>query len=315
MMDVTAADFAPFYGKQKADLDGFITGAQPITELAPEVKTKMQSFSAWASSLRACGDSARLAYVDGITPWAAQEQPRTARLADSIPALIEFTALELRLLIADGQSDVALERCTQTWAMVIDQSHLGLMGALQARMAVRRLAPACGVALAAAKPDVRAQVAKQWEPLKSRLAPAHELIELERLHVSLLVFAWVSPESLRAQLPVASSLGADLRRRVAVGRMWRAWDQAMRKFIALADVPGAERVAAANAVDATNELEGSAPYAKYLGASEETALLLGLLTDLASGATNPLPAGVTKTERGLEYDNGDGQKLVIPTAP
>jgi hypothetical protein len=314
MMDVTAADFAPFYGKDSAGLKEFITGQRPISELAPEVKTKMQAFSAWASSLRACGDSAKLVYVDGITPWAQPQQPRTARLADAIPALIEFTALELRVLIADGQPEVALERCSATWAMVADQSHLGLLGALHARMAVRRLAPACAEALAAAKPDVRAQAATQWAPLVSRLAPAHELIELERLNISLLVYARVSPESLSTQLGVTPTQ-ADLRGRVAVGRMWRAWDEAMRKLIGLADVPGTARVDAATSVDATRDLNVSMQYAKFLGAYEETTLLLGVLTELAAGGAKPLPAGVTKTARGLEYDNGDGQKLLIPTAP
>jgi hypothetical protein len=316
MMDVTPTDFAPFYGQQSG-LEDYITGTKPISDLPRDVRARMQSFSPWATSLRGCGESLQLSWVDGISPWAPETQLRQARLAAAIPALIEFTALELRVLLADQQPEVALERCTQTWAMVADQSHLGLVGALHARMAVRRLAPACGAALAAVPPEVRTQVAKPWAALRSRLAPAHELIELERLKSSLVVFAWVSGDAIRPQLPPAALPVGEpgLKRRLRVGRLWHQWDGAMRKLGSVADAPGAERVGASEAVDAvfagTTDVNAATQYAKFLTAVEETAVVLDLFADLAAGGTKPLPAGVTKTDKGLEYDNGQGQKLVI----
>ena len=160
MLDVTAADFSPFYGANSDRLKDFIEGTRPVSELPPEVSARLKALSPWAVSLRSCGDSARLAYVDGLGPGTPPQALRWDRFTSATPALIEFTALELRVLLADGQPEVALERCSATWTMVADQSHLGLLGATFARMAVRRLAPACGAALAAVPPEVRVQVSQ-----------------------------------------------------------------------------------------------------------------------------------------------------------
>lgn len=309
MLEVTPADFSPFYGN--GTLNAFITGQKPISELPSEVHERMLQLSPWAASLRACGESMKLGYVDGVVPWAAAQHPRQLRLADAIPALIEFTALELRVLLGDKQPEVALERCSATWAMVADQSHLGLTGAMNARMAVRRLAPACGEALAAVPPDVRAQLAAQWAPLRNRLALPHEVLELERLNTSVLVFAWLADEVVRAQLPASTPPGdGDLKRRLGAGRQWRAFDESMRRLIAVADTPGPERVSAGAA--AAGPVGSQVPYVKFVTAYEETFLLLDLLADLAAGGSKPLPPGVTKTEQGLEFVNTDGQKLLIP---
>ena len=66
---------------------------------------------------------------------------------------------------------------------------------------------------------------------------------------------------------------------------------------------------------ASAEVDALVPshYAGALKAYDETPVLLGLLTNLASGADKALPAGAKKTELGVEYDNGQ-QKLIIPVA-
>ena len=93
--------------------------------------------------------------------------------------------------------------------------------------------------------------------------------------------------------------------------MWREWDAAMRKLAAVADGPA--RAAAADAVDATlGDLKLSTQYASFLSSYEETALVLDLLSNLAAGADQPLPAGVTRTDQQLDYVNAQGQHLVIP---
>ena len=308
MMDVTPSDLRPFSPGAASALEPFITGQKPITELPPEVRARMLAISPWASSLRACGESLHLSWVDGLSPWAPVNQPRLLKLGVAVPSLIEFTALELRVLLADGQPEVALERCTQTWAAVTDQSHLGLAGALNARMAVRRLAPACGEALAKAPAEIRKQVAPQWAGLSSRLASAAEVVEAERLAGSLRVFAYVSDGPIRERLPGVVTAGpTDFMSVMRVGRTWRKWDAAMRKLAAEAAGPG--RDAASAAVDALVPSQ----YAGALRAYDETPVLLGLLADLAAGSDKPLPAGAKKTEQGLEYDNGQ-QKLIIPLA-
>lgn len=309
MLDVTPTDFGPFSPKNLASLDPFITGAKPIAELSPDVRAGMLTFSPWAASMRSCGDSNQLAWVEGILPWPPANNLRWRRLTDVMPSLIEFTALELRVLIADGQPEVALERCGATWAMVADQSHLGQAGAMHARLAVRRLAPACGEALAKAPPEVRTQVAKQWAPLRNRLAPSKELIEAERLGNSLRTFAWVADEASRAQLPfVVAPSDASFMSKVRTGRTWRDWDGAMRELAAVADKPSPERSSAAARV------EGIAPsqYGQFLSSYEEAFVLLDLLADLAAGGGKPLPEGVTKKEKALEYVSPQAQTLLIP---
>ena len=313
MLDVTPADLSPFYGRGMDVLNDFVDGTRPVSELSPEVSARLKALSPWATSVRSCGESASLGFVEGLAPGTPPQQLRWDRLTVATPALIEFTALELRVLLADKQPEVALERCAATWATVADQSHLGLLGATFARMAVRRLAPACGAALAAAAPDVRVQAGKQWMPLKNRLATAAEILEFERLNTSLLVFAWVAPEAERAQLPPVTPLGStDLKNRLRVLHMWVDWDAAMRKLVAAGPE---ERASASAAVDASlGELKLSAQYAPFLASYEETGLVLDLLTDLASGGEHPLPTGVTKNEKQLEYVNAQGERLVIPLA-
>lgn len=309
MLDVTPRDFGPFNPKNLASLDPFITGATPISELPTDVRASMIALSPWASSMRSCGDSQQLSWVEGISPWASANDARGVRLTDTMPSLIDFTALELRVLMADQQPEVALERCGATWAMVADQSHLGQVGAMNARRAVRRLAPGCGEALAAVPAEVKTQVAKQWAPLRNRLAPARELIEAERLGTSLRTFAWAADEASRAQMPgVVLPMTTSFSSRLRTGRTWRHWDAAMRELAAAADSP--ERVNASDVVDAI----APSQYAKFLSSYEEAFVLLDVLADLAAGGSKPLPAGVTKKEKALEYVSPQAPPLLIPTS-
>ena len=305
MLDVTTADFEPFSGKT---LDEFITGEKPISELSPAVRERMQVFSPWAASLRSCGSSVQLTWVDGLSPWADDAHPRSTRLTQAVPALITFTALELRVLLADGQPEVALERCTATWALAADQSHLSLLGGLYARLAVRRLAPACGQALAAVPPEVRTQLARQWSALRNRLAPVKEVVEADRLGTAVRTFAWVSSEAIRSQLP-ATSPGVTFAAKIQSGRTWREWDEAMRQLSAVVETPSAERQKAAARVDALVDLQ----FEKFLTSYEETFVLLDLLADLAAGGAKPLPPSVSRTEQGLEFVSAQGPRLIIPT--
>ena len=55
-------------------------------------------------------------------------------------------------------------------------------------------------------------------------------------------------------------------------------------------------------------------YERLVSAYEETFVLLDLLADLAAGGTKPLPPGVTKSEKGLEYTSPQAQTLLIPTS-
>lgn len=113
MLDVTP-DLRPFNPGPASAFDAFITGEKPISELPADVRARMVNLSPWAASLRACGESLQLTFVDGLAPWAKVTHPRFIKLGEAVPALIEFTALELRVLLADQQPEVALERCAST---------------------------------------------------------------------------------------------------------------------------------------------------------------------------------------------------------
>jgi hypothetical protein len=279
MFDVTAADFGAFGAKNAASLEPFITGASPAGEISLELRSQMLAFSPWASALRECGDSMQLSWVEGLSPWATQPNTRWQRLVDAMPALIEFTALELRVLLADGQPEVALERCSATWALAADQSHLGLAGAANARLSLKRLSPACRDALAAVPPEVKAQVAKQWPPLKKRLASTKALVEAERLATSLQRFAWVSDEAVRAKGAVMPA-ATDFSSRVRAGREWSAWDAAMRTLLTVADSPGPERQRSVKEVDAIAKSQLGTALDEY----EQSGAWLDALCDLARGA-------------------------------
>lgn len=235
MLDVSPPGaLAPFTGKNIEALEPFINGTRPVNEIPPEVRASMIAFSPWAGGVRDCAQSKELSFVEGIAPWAPVDNVRAVRLAETMPALIDFTRLELRVLIADGQPEVALERCSTTWALAADQTHLGLAGAKTARLAVKWLAPACTdavKALPAEATPVREAVGKQWLALKQRLALPKEVVEAERIRGSLRTFAWVSDEAIRKQLPaVVMPANTGFMARIEAGRKWRAYDQGMREL-------------------------------------------------------------------------------------
>ena len=290
MLDVTSPAFvATFSGKNVEALEPFITGSKPIAELAPEVRANMVSASAWAGSMRECSQSMQVSWVEGLAPWSTTG-PRPVRLAEAMPALIDFTALELRVLLADGQPEVALERCSTTWALAADQSHLGAAGAKTTRTSVKRLTAGCSAALnalpAAATP-VKENFERQLIAVRKRLAPASEIVEAERLREALRTFAWVSDEAIRQQLPgVVMPPSAGLLARVEAGRTWLTWDAAMRKLSAAADAGGPDRQSASAVVDALIPSNYDAVLSDYAQTADE----LDALAEVASEpAAKPAP--------------------------
>ncbi len=310
MLDVAPRDIGEF--ARKDELAPMLTGAHP--ELLEAARPRLQTLSPWAKSMRECASSKGLRFVEGVSPWATPPNVRASRLALTTAALFRFTAIELQVLLADGQQSVVLERCSETLALGADLTHLGLQGAALMRMGLRVLAPACGAALATSSADVKAQVAKQWATIPARLARPAQLMEAERLSTELQGFAWTMgvPE---ATLPTEPTV----LRRWLMQRLWLSWDAAARKLEAVAATPGPERTAAAKALAQT--LDAWWVPTEYVGAGvdlertlvmqEENDAVLTLLLALALNDETPRPQ-VTWAKDRVTFTPAGADPILIP---
>jgi hypothetical protein len=319
MVDVTPKDLSPFEAKDKDRFHELFDGGVP-----EPVQQKMATLERWADSVRHCGDSARLKFVPGLTPFTTAREPRGERGSQVVLALGRLTRLQARLLADEGQWESIAVRCAGTLEVALDRSHLNLIGAMVAAGAVKQLVPACGEALQHLSPEARPTLAARFKRLQKRLADNHEFVDAERLLVSLGGYGWLMSPEQRAQCPASDfNLGEtnDLLLRFALARIWPRYDRAMRRLVTSADVPGPARL------DADQELSGvfrawwvptvldaDIGFEKFFQRNEDTQVLLQLLTGLAEGGEKPLPARVTRTPAGLEFTDFKGEKLVVPAA-
>ncbi len=304
MLGVSPTDLSPFLRK----------AGEPAVELTDEVRARLKALSPWATAMRACASSRHLTFGAGAAPEDREAVTEWLRLIGATRALFEFTRVELQVLIADAQPEVALERCSEAWAFAADLSHLGLMEAMLARAHIRSLAPSCGAALAASPPDVKAQVAKTWATLPARLTSGPELIATERKMMGLLYFGWTKgvPHATPAADPT-------FLRKLTLQRQWISWDRAMRKLEAVANTPGPARVAAAASIDTihhawpmSSEFGPDADYEKFLRRNDESNEVLTLMLALALDDASDRPH-VTRAQGTVTYTGAQGEPLVIPT--
>jgi hypothetical protein len=285
----------------------------------------MASLERWADSVRHCGDSARLKFVPGLTPFTTAHEPRGERGTQVVLALGRLTRLQARLLAEEGQWESIAVRCAGTLEVALDRSHLNLIGAMVAAGAVRQLMPPCGEALQHLGAGGRPTLAARFARLPKRLADNHEFVEQERLVMSLASYGWLMSPEQRAKCPASDfNLGEtnDPLLRFALARVWPRYDRAMRRLVASADVPGPARLDAAQELSQVFRswwvpaaLDVDLGFDKFFQRNEDTQVLLQLLAVLAEGGDKPLPARVTRTPAGLEFTDFNGEKLVVPAAP
>jgi hypothetical protein len=232
LVDVAPKDLSPFVGPQAAAL----AAAAPT----PETQARLRELSPWIQSMRECANSVSATPTKKLVPGARPATP-VSKVGE---ALVNFSALELRTLVNDMQVDLALERCTATWELAFDLTHLGFEGASVAEAAVRTLEAPCTDALGKVKPEVAAQVKKSWAALEARLAPAERLVEHARLDTALTTYAWVLPAEQRTGL-LHVTVPTDTSQSRRVAGEWSAYDAMMRAVAPLAATPGDARKAAA----------------------------------------------------------------------
>lgn len=230
MLKVSPRDFGSFSRAKEAALAPYLSGAQPPPT---ELEEQLGTLTTWTNALRECANSAALVAEPSLFMWSADD-PRRLALAPAVGALELHAALELRLLSARGDVEPVLEKCSQTWALAADLTHLGADGSALAAPLVARLMPLCLQTLAKAVPATRTVVSTQWAAIPSRVATAEQLASFERARLAQQQFA---------TKPVTPSLVLD----------WRAWDGAFTAS-RWADVHGADLAEALAAREATNEL-------------------------------------------------------------
>lgn len=317
VLKVTPKDLGPLEIKNRAPFNEVMDGGV----VPADWEAKLTELEPWAASLRACGDSARLSFVPGVSTFTPSFEPTELRESTLVLALGRMLQIEAHLLPVDGTWDPIAEHCAGTLEVGLDRSHLNLIAAMVTNTTVRALAEPCGRAVQHLSPDARAALADRFARLPSRLAQNHEYLEEERLLVSLNAFRWMMSDEQKAKVPLADyPLESSVKNpflRFAYGRDWGRWDRAMRELVAVADVPGPARLAASASVDTSpwwlpSDGISGANYERFLQRTEDTRVVLQLLADLAAGEPKPLPPQVTRTATGLAFTDSSGESLFIP---
>ncbi|MDP1826501.1 MAG: hypothetical protein Q8L48_24745 [Archangium sp.] len=318
VIEAMPADLSPFDHKSGATLAELLD-AGVLTDAWQE---KVERLEPWAESARGCGDSAGLEYVEGVTPFTSFRDRRSEGGNDAILALSRLARLRVR--VATETAEAIAERCAATLEVAIDRSHVNLIGAMIAGAAVRQLTPSCGEALQQLSSETRPRFATRMEQLRARLVANHELLETERMIMSLELFGWTLSPAEREKVPEGDHMMAETLAnpalRFAILRMWGRWDGAMRQLAANANATGLARQEASRGIDEVfntwwmpAELSVGGPnYDRFFVRNEETAILLQLLADLATGGERPLPRRVTRETEGLVFTNFEGVRLIIP---
>ncbi|MFZ5440725.1 MAG: hypothetical protein ACOZQL_12010 [Myxococcota bacterium] len=288
LLDVTRPDAA----------SAFETAAPEETQ-GDALRSQVAGAAAWVQGVRECASSARVTFVDGLSPDQPDARAR-GLLRTVIPRLFHFTAAELRLLLADQQPGLALERCTASLSLAVDLSQLGADGVEVTRGGLEALAPGCARALAAAKPEERAEIAKAWSAIPTRMVTAPQLVARERLAGTVRWFG------AAADLPGAPGPQGFVPR-LRHARAALDFDAAMRNAQTEPTRADAlERVKAALPADA-----GTFDLARALGRREEASELLTVLLAVALDDKSERPRAV-RTDAQVTWTPASGAPVVLP---
>ena len=303
------SDLSPFELDDRETLAGLLdAGVLPEPWL-----TKMKRLEPWATSVRNCGNSDELKFVDGvITPFKPFKKP-THTLA-----LAHMTQLQVRLLGVEAQWEAAAELCAGTIAVTLDRSHVNLYEAWLAGVAVEYLLPYCGEALLRLPADARVAARTRFAEFPGRLVPDHELVETDRQVGTLNGYAWLLTSDQLSRLPHLEDpiVRPEGIHQLARALTWSRHDRAMRGLVEVADSPGPSRLGAGYRVASVEDvwwLPGSRKdpdsfLAGRLRRNDVTAALLHLLVALADGGAGPFPPQVTRTSAGIEFSD-DGRSV------
>lgn len=292
--------------------------------VVPEaVGVQFAALEPWTSSVRACGDSAGVAFVPGVTPFEPLDLSKGRPRSGVITALTRMTRVQARLLSAEQSWVDVAERCAGALEVAFDYGHVNLVGAMIASNAAQQLTPACSEALQRLPPDSRARLAERFARLRSRQVTNTELMETERLNVSLSTYRSFLDDEQQAKVPPGEDwlIGiTDPFARISAPRLWGRWDRAMRQLVVAAREGGPARAEASRNLDEAfaswwvPSLFNMHPsYEKFLLRNDETAALARMWAELAAGTEVTIAPPLAKTSQGIEFTRaGTGDKVVIP---
>lgn len=288
----TAPSLAAFNGEKERN--AFAWGDKPLSELPDSTRAAMDPLRPWVEAMRGCGDAAELQWVEAVEPWNDSWALQTKS------TLLVHTALDVRLLLAQGHAPRALQVCTEGLEANLDLSRLGLIDAMLAANAVLRLAPLCSEAWGQVTAEVRRDVGPRWVLLSTRLASDAELLEVERVAMSLALFAPLASAESRAKLPAAAALAFELSRveRLLLTRLWAPWDAKMRQLAAAKDEASFSE-ADARLREHPWWLQGSIltagdGYAEWHARLNRARAVLSVLASISAGT--PLPPGAVEKD-------------------
>ena len=316
VIETTPTDLSPFELKDA----GVFFELMDAGVVAEPWLTKVARLEPWAESVRSCGSSKKLEFVPSVTPLSTLSDAKAERGTQVILALSRMTRLQARRLAVEGKWEEIAELCAGSLEVALDRSHLGLVGGMIASSLVRQLSPPCGAALQHLRPDSRKTWARRFGALPARLISNAELIETERQAMELMAFGWLLSEQQKARTPPSDSLTYDAPlSRFALARLWGQWDRCLRRLGAAARIEGRERKEASSKCDEVwhgwwipNEHSARADYERFFARMDDTALLLGLLAELARGSEVTLSPRLVRSAAGLEFTDGQGEKVSIP---
>jgi hypothetical protein len=313
-LSVAPSDLSPFVDAS-AEAGKFIRAEKPLSELPETTLERMGALRPWVSAVRACADAQSVTFVDAFAPWDFGE-----RGTRQLMVVARHAGIETRMQLEAGLPADALATCTSTMEVLLDASHFSLVHALIANAGVKLIAPACAAAWKAADQGVRAQFAPRWMLLGARYTNDHDVIEAERLTLSLLLYAPLCSDADRAKLPTPSTgLEAGLAERFLLSRIWPDWDAAMRQTADANDASAHAAAAQARQAaierwwvpDSAGLKATAADYGRFAAKMHGTRAFLTLLASVASEGRTPLPPEAKQVGETLQITDSEGDVVQL----
>ena len=303
---------APFRLLSKGvDLQPWVHSEAPIETLPREVQEKLVAVGPLAEGLRSCSSSRVLRVIDGFAPWEGDFSLKV------VSPLMRATVLETRVDLAAGAPERALSRCEQSYAVLFDDSHHSLISALLGSSLGDLLRRPCAQAMASVDPRVRRAHAATWRRLMPRFVAPPELLETERLNMSVVYFLPLAGEPQ----PTADSMWeytdeqdplplVALHHYVALSG-WSGWDARMRRLVG-GDMTSARTVSSPLQLFIPDDWRTEvSDYSRFLQRIDEFQRRFALLPWLADGARGTPPFGA-RVDGGVEWPSLDGGVEFFP---
>ncbi len=182
-------------------LRDIVDGNQPISATPPMF---LQGLADVRPALRGILQATRAAEIRPTQLLHYAYQPKHRRTARGVFALERIgwlIALDIRTLVAQGQTEQAVNECVDAWALRRDLSYHGFFGHGAGGQIGKRVFLPCQAALAAAGNDRREQALRQLTLIRDATVPIAESMRLDDLYNQLQIFGALLSWSTLSRLP------------------------------------------------------------------------------------------------------------------